>query len=188
MAANNGKRFEKNIKDSCEKQGILWEKFLDNGKFGFNDSRDGSNITRFSSENPCDGFFFIKGHLIYAECKTAQTGSISFNQPPYIQPKGKPKPSIKAHQVKSLFDRVKYPGVNAGLLVEFADRTTKTQTIPGGTFYIDIEKFIRWAAGCGKKSMNVADAREIGIAVDSVKLKVNSRYDIAGMLERICDG
>lgn len=184
MAANNGKRFEQNIKDSCEKQGILWERFIDNGKFGFGESTD----TRFSSENPCDGFLFYDGVIVYVELKTATTGAISHNQPPMIQEKGKTKPSIKANQVKSLLRRKKYDGVNAGLLVEFSDRTTKTQTIPGGTFYIDIENFIRWAAECGKKSMNVDDAREIGTPVDSVKLKVNSRYDIKKLLERICDG
>lgn len=182
MAQNNGKRFEKNIKDSCEKQGILFERFVDNGKFGFGGE---NSVTRFSSENPCDGFLFCKGTLIYVELKTATTGAISHNQPPMVQEKGRAKPSIKANQVKSLLKRKKYEGVNAGLLVEFSDRTTKKQTIPGGTFYIDIDNFIRWAAERGKKSMNVADAREIGIAVDSVKLKVNSRYDIAGLLERI---
>ena len=181
MAANNGKRFEKNIKDSCEKQGILWERFIDGNKWGGGNAES----IRFTPDSPCDGLLFDKGHLIYVELKTAQTGSISFNQPPYIQPKGKQKPSIKAHQVKSLFDRVKYPGVNAGLLVEFSDRTTKTQTIVGGTFYIDIEKFIRWAAECGKKSMNINDARSIGIGIESRTMIKNKRYDMAGMITKI---
>lgn len=157
---------------------------IDGNKFG------GGNAEgiRFTPDSQFDGLIYEKGILICLELKTAQTGNISFNQPPTIQPKGKPKPSIKAHQVKNLIDRKKFDGVHAGLLVEFADRTTKKQTIHGGTFYIDIEKFIRWAAECGKKSMNVVDAREIGIVVDSVKLKVNSRYDIRGMLERIKNG
>jgi len=33
MAKNNGKRFEQNIKASCEKQGILFERFIDSCKF-----------------------------------------------------------------------------------------------------------------------------------------------------------
>ena len=162
----------------------MWEKYLDNGKFGFNEN----TVTRFSSENPCDGHFFHKGVLIYAELKTATTGAISYNQPPDIQPKGKPKPSIKAHQVKNLMARAQYPGVKAGLMVEFSDRETKTKVIKGGTFFIDIETFNLWTQYCGKKSMNVDDARYIGTEVESVKLKVNARYDIRGMLERICDG
>lgn len=184
MVKNKGKRFEKNIKDSCEKQGILWERFIDGNKYGGGNAE----IVRFTPESPCDGLLFDKGNLIYVELKTAQTGSISFNQPPDIQPKGKPKPSIKAHQVKNLMARAEYPGVKAGLLVEFSDRETKTQTIPGGTFYIEIDDFYSWAEKCGKKSMNVADARKIGIEVDSRVLKVNKRYDIRGMLGRIYDG
>lgn len=181
MAQNEGKRFEQNIKASCEKQGILFERFVDNGKFGFGESA----ITRFSSENPCDGFLFFEGVIVYVELKTATTGAISHNQPPMVQEKGKTKPSIKANQVKSLIERAGYDGVEAGLLVEFYDRETKTQTIKGGTFYIDIFDFIGWTVISGKKSMNVTDARSIGTPVDSVKLKVNSRYDIRGMLERI---
>lgn len=180
MAQNNGKRFEKNIKDSCERQNILFERFVDSNKFNGD-----SGITRFTPESPCDGLLFDKGHLIYLELKTAQTGSISFNQPPDIQPKGKPKPSIKAHQVKNLLARAKYPGVRAGLLVEFADRQTKTKLIEGGCFFIDIETFVTWTDYCGKKSMNVDDARYFGTEVAVEKLKVNSRYDIQGMLERI---
>lgn len=180
MAISTGKRFEQNIKDSCEKQNILFERFIDSNKFNGD-----SGITRFTPENPCDGFLFDKGHLIYCELKTAQTGSISFNQPPYFQPKGKAKPSIKAHQVKSLVERSKYEGVKAGLLVEFSDRQTKTKLIEGGCFFIDIEAFVTWTEYCGKKSMNVDDARYIGTEVSAKKLKVNSRYDIAGLLERI---
>ena len=183
MAISTGKRFEQNIKDSCEKQNILFERFIDSNKFNGD-----SGITRFTPENPCDGLLFDKCHLIYVELKTAQTGSISFNQPPDIQPKGKAKPSIKAHQVKNLMARAEYPGVKAGLLVEFSDRETKTKVVKGGTFFIDIETFDLWAQYCGKKSMNVDDARYIGTEVESAKLKVNSRYDIRGMLERICDG
>jgi len=184
MAQNEGKRFEQNIKASCEKQGILWERFIDGNKW---DDGNAESI-RFTPDSPCDGFLFDKGNLIYLELKTAQTGNISFNQPPTIQTKGKPKPSIKAHQVKSLIDRKKFDGVHAGLLVEFSDRETKTQTIPGGTFYIEIDDFYSWAEKCEKKSMNVADARKIGIEVDSRVLKVNRRYDIKKLLERICDG
>lgn len=182
-AQNNGKRFEKNIKDSCEKQNILFERFIDSNKFNGD-----SGITRFTPENPCDGFLFDKGIITYVELKTAQTGSISFNQPPYFQEKGKAKPSIKAHQVKSLVERSKYEGVKAGLLVEFSDRQTKTKLIEGGCFFIDIETFVTWTEYCGKKSMNVEDARYFGTVVEYKQLKVNRRYDIAGMLERINDG
>lgn len=181
MAQNNGKQFEKNVKASCVKQGILFERFIDGNKFG----GSSTDTVRFTPDSPCDGFLFNKGNLCYLELKTAQTGNISFNQPPDIQPKGKPKPSIKAHQVKSLMDRSKYDGVSAGLLVEFSDRETKTKLIKGGMFFIDIETFEMWTRYCGKKSMNVDDARYIGIEVDSTTLVKNRRYDMAGLIDKI---
>lgn len=184
MAGNNGKRFEKNIQDSCKRQGILFERFKDNGKFGFG----GESVTRFSSENPCDGFIYYKGNLIYLELKTAITGSMSFNQPPLIQEKGKTKPSIKTNQIKALKERKDFKGVCGGLLVDFADRQTKTQIVTGGTFFIDIDIFIDWAIGSGKKSMNVDDAKAIGIQLKSEKLKTNYRYDMIDLIERIIDG
>ena len=142
-------------------------------------------MTRFSSENPCDGHIFRKGNLIYVELKTAKTGSISFNQPPLIQDKGKPKPSIKSHQVKSLQERSEFDGVYGGLLIDFSDRQTKTKLIKGGTYFIEINKWLDWASGSDKKSMNLDDAKSIGIPVKSEKLKTNYRYDMIDLLERI---
>lgn len=183
MAVNNGKRFEQNIKASCEKQGILFERFIDSMKFSGHDS----GVTRFTPDSPCDGFIYWNGILIYLELKTACTGSISFNNPPDIQDRTKVKPSIKAHQVKTLLNRKEFDGVEAGLLVEFSDRETKTQTIPGGTFYIDINDFYNWAVHSGKKSMNVKDAELIGLPVYKKMKKVNADYDIERMLKAILD-
>jgi len=184
LTANNGKRFENNIQSSCKKQGILFERYKDNGKFGFG----GDSVTRFSSENPCDGHIFYKGHLIYVELKTAITGSMSFNQPPGYQEKGVAKPSIKTNQLKSLCERELFNGVHGGLLVSFSDRQTKTKIIKGGTFFIDVGSWLLWAYGSVKSSMNVEDARSIGIEVKSEKLKTNYRYNMVDLLERIING
>lgn len=181
MADNNGKKFEKNIQDSCDKQNVLFERYKDNGKFGFGEN----TMTRFTSENPCDGHMFFNGNLIYLELKTAKTSSMSFNQPPTEQIKGENKPSIKAHQVNSLLKRSLFDGVYAGLLVSFSDRQNKSGTVQGGTYFIEINKWLAWAIDCGKKSMNVNDARSIGIEIQSKKLKVNDRYDIVQFLTEI---
>lgn len=183
MATNNGKRFEHNIKASCEKQGILFERFVDSMKFGGHDS----GVTRFTPDSPCDGFIYWNGILTYLELKTACTGSISFNNPPDVQYWERAKPSIKSHQVKTLLSRKEFNGVEAGLLVEFSDRETKTQKIPGGTFYIDIGDFFMWAVQSGKKSMNVKDAELIGLPVSKKMKKVNADYDIERMLKEILD-
>lgn len=183
MAVNKGKRFEQNIKSSCEKQGILFERFVDGNKWGGGNAES----IRFTPDSPCDGFIYWNGHVVYLELKTAQTGSISFNQPPTIQQKDKMKPSIKAHQVKNLIERMRYDGVNSGLLVEFSDRETKTQIVKGGCFYISIDDFYSWSIQCGKKSMNVKDAEIIGLPVIKKMKKVNADYDIERMLKAILD-
>jgi penicillin-binding protein-related factor A (putative recombinase) len=183
MAANNGKRFEQNIKASCEKQGILFERFVDGNKWG----GGSSDTIRFTPDSPCDGFIYWNGILIYLELKTACTGSISFNNPPDVQDRTKVKPSIKAHQVKTLLNRKEFDGVEAGLLVEFSDRVLKTKTIYGGTYYIDINDFYNWAVHSGKKSMNVEDAERIGLLVHKKMKKVNADYDIERMLKAILD-
>lgn len=180
MAHNNGKKFENNVKLSTEKQDILFERFKDNGKFGF------SEQTRFSSENPCDCFMFDGNTLYYMELKSTIGSSISFNQPVEIQPKGKPKPSIKSHQVKSLLERANYNNVYCGLLLDFDDRTNKKgEVIEGGTYYIDIQTFVGWTRSVDKKSINKTDAEFIGIKVDKVKKKVNYTYDIRKLLDDI---
>ena len=178
---NNGKQFEKDIQESCKKQGILFERYKDNGKFGY--SGDGN--TRFSSENPCDGHLFHKGLLVYLELKSTVNGSISFNKNPLIQEKGKPKPSIKTNQIKCLMDRSKHDGVMAGLMVNYYDRETKTGIVFGGTFFIEINKWLAWAEQSGKKSMNLSDARSIGIGIESRTMIKNKRYDMAGMITKI---
>jgi penicillin-binding protein-related factor A (putative recombinase) len=152
----------------------LWERYKDNGKFGFGDK------TRFSSHNPADGHIYWKGTLFYIELKSSKSSSVSFE----LSDTGK-KPSIKYYQIKSLLERVAYDGVYCGFIIWFLDRETKTRTIEGGTYYIDVNDFVAWAEKCGKKSINIDDAKEIGIPVPFKKLKVNYRYDIEELVKRI---
>lgn len=175
---NNGKKFENAIGKSAAKQGILYERFKDNGKFGF------GNETRFSSQNPCDCFMFNNGKLFYMELKSTIGTSISFNQP--CGEKGNGTYMIKSHQVKSLIERSKYKYVYCGLLLDFADReNTKGNVIEGGTYYIDINTFVGWTEVINKKSINKNDAELIGIKVNRDLKKVNYEYDIKTMLDDI---
>ena len=178
MANNTGKKFEKAIEKSVNKAGFLYERFKDNGKFGFSEN------TRFSSENPCDCFIFDGHYLTYLELKSTVNTSISFNQP--CDEKAKGTFMIKPHQVKSLLIRAKFPNVVCGLLLDFADRTTsKGVPIDGGTYFIDIETFKGWADSVSKKSINQTDAALIGIKVDRTKLKTNYTYNIKKLIDNI---
>ena len=175
---NNGKKFENAIGKSAVKQGILYERFKDNGKFGF------SQETRFSSQNPCDCFMFDNGKLFYIELKSTIGTSISFNQP--CDKKGNGTYMIKPHQVKSLIERSKYKDVYCGLLLDFADReNAKEEVIEGGTYYIDINTFVGWTKVVNKKSINKKDAEVIGTKVNRKLKKVNYEYDIKTMLNNI---
>lgn len=145
-------------------------------------------MTRFSSENPCDGHIFDGSTLYYVELKSTTGSSMSFNQPPDVQEKDKTKPMIKTHQVKALLERSAYENVVCGLIVDYADRQTKKEYIPGGTYFIGINTWFEWAKECGKKSMNLQDVQRIGVKIDREKLKTNYRYDIKKLLVEIEKG
>lgn len=175
MSGGEGKRFEQNIKDSCMKQDILWERYPDSNKFG-----DHSQA-RFTMKSPCDGHIFKDGNLYYIELKSSKTGSVSFE----LEKTAGSSKSIKAHQIKSLLERSKYDGVTAGFIIWFLPKKTKTLDIEGGAYFINIKRFIAWAAECGKKSINKRDAEDIGIPIKYKMLKVNNQYDIIGLLDDV---
>lgn len=182
MASNNGKKFEGNVSKSAKCQDLLFERFQDSNKF----NQGGTQGIRFTLESPCDCFVHDGCCLYYMELKTTIGTSMSFNQPIEVQPKGKPKPSIKSHQIKSLLERSQYPNVYCGLLLDFDDRVnSKGETLEGGTYYIDIHTFVGWTRSVTKKSINQTDAQIIGIQVDRKKLKTNYKYDIRKLLEDI---
>lgn len=174
MENNVGKQFERNFKDSCDKQGILWERYPDSNKFNFGKG------TRFTTQNPCDGHIFYKGHLYYIELKSSKTGSLSFRLPP-----SKEQTSIKPHQIKSLLERDKYDDVHGAFIIWFCDRDTKTKKIHGGTYYIPIQKFYQWAIHTNKKSINIDDAMMIGTPIDMKKKKVNYEFNVKWLLHEL---
>lgn len=178
MPKNNGKKFEKNFQESCKKSNVLFERFIDSNKFGNN------NASRFTPQNPCDGFMF-SGNLIYVELKSTTTGSLSYNVPPNLKVKGK-QFAIKPHQVQALMERSEYDGVYCGLIIDFSDRQTKTKFIQGGTYYIDINDFFIYALESGKGSINLEDAKKIGIEIPRKKKVTNYTYDIQSLIKRIC--
>lgn len=178
----NGKQFEHNFQHSCESQGILYINFDDSNKFSFGGA---DSITRFTPQSICDCTIFTDGHLYLLELKSTINGSMSFNNPPDKKSESKTQPMIKPHQVKSLMDRQHFKDVHCGLLLDFADRETKKLFITGGTYYIPIQTFFDWAIDCGKKSINVEDARLIGIETERKLKKVNYSYDVSKMTSDI---
>lgn len=178
MAKNKGKVFEEQFKKSVIKAGFLFERFPDSNKFG---QGNNENI-RFTLNSPCDCFVFDSSKLFYFELKHTENTGISFNQPP--TEKGG-TPMIKPHQVKSLLERSQYYNVVCGLILDFADRETKTKTIEGGTYFVEINTFVDWCNAVAKKSINKEDCELIGTKIKRTKKKVNYVYDIEDLLSHI---
>lgn len=178
---NNGKPFEAAIKESCQKDNILFERYIDSNKFGFQDG----GAHRFTPENPCDCHMYNGNSLFYMELKSTVGTGISFNNPVLIQPKGKAKPSIKTNQIKNLVERSKYKNTYCGLLLDYANRELKSGTKFGGTYYIDVNDFVNWTKSVDKKSINKDEASAIGVEVNRHIKKVNYNYDVRELLNKI---
>lgn len=172
MTQNNGKRFEQSFAKSCTKRGILFERYKDNGKFGFSDK------TRFSSHNPCDGHIFYKQNLFYVELKTTRQSSISFERIKSTQQR-----MIKAHQIKSLHDRNVYDHVYGCLILNFEPRNTKTTYFEGSCWLINVDDFIKWIDTTERLSINEDECSKIGIQIEREVLKVNFDYEIKNALD-----
>ena len=179
MSKNEGKIFEEQFKKSVNKLGILFERFPDSNKFG----QFTNESTRFTLNSPCDCFMFDSKKLFYLELKHTGNPGISFNQPP--TEKTKKTVMIKPHQVKSLLERSQYTNVACGLVLDFADRETKTKFIEGGTYFVEINTFVDWCNAVAKKSINLEDCKMIGIKIDRFKKQKYYAYDIEKLINDI---
>lgn len=171
---NNGKRFEQSFAKSCKKRGILFERYKDNGKYGFTDK------TRFSSFNVCDGHIFYQNTLFYVELKTTRQSSISFEKE-----KSKQTRMIKYHQIMSLNERNSYDNVYGCLVLNFEPRYTKQKYYDGSCWLIIIDDFINWMNTTNRKSINEEECSHIGLKIDRTLLKVNYDYKIDMLLDEI---
>ena len=158
----------------------MFERFKDSNKFSFNKD----NITRFTPNNPCDGFFFYKGILTYVELKSTH-GNITFNQPIEVQEKGKAKPMIKTSQVLDLLKRSKYKDVVCGLIIRFENIDKKTEISNPYIGFVEINDFVKWTKKCNKKSMNVNEFKQISLKIEYKQPKVSYIYNLEKMLETI---
>lgn len=177
MNKNGGKIFEQQFQKSCAKQKICCIRLVDSNKFGEHAQ------SRFTPDNICDFICFNGDILLLAELKHTKGTSISFNQP--VTEKGDGTYMIKPKQVKSLLKYIDFKNVICGLILDFADRETKTKTIEGGTYFIEINTFVDWCNAVAKKSINQEDCEMIGTKIKRTKKKVNYEYDIEQLLNDI---
>jgi len=159
LTLNTGKKFEEDFKKSVP-IGTYYLRLHDSA-IGF----DVENSTqRFSLKSPYDIVLCKNGRMYAFELKSNQEKSMSFY--------GKTS-KIKEKQVEELIKAEK-SGAFAGLILNF-------RCFPE-TYFIKASDFRRFMDVCGKKSININDARSIGILVPHRKLKVNYRYDLSVLL------
>lgn len=156
---NPGKQFEEDFKKSVPKD--VYYLRLHDSAIGFDVA---SSTQRFALQSPYDVVLCRQGRMYALELKSNQEKSMSFS--------GK-TPRIKERQVDEL---VKAENANAiaGLVLNFRSQEE--------TYFILASEFKRFMETCGKKSINIADARSIGVLIPCKKLKVHFRYDLNTIL------
>lgn len=170
MATNVGKRFEENWKKSIP-DNVMYYRLKDSAQ-----SFGGCSNLRFSSKNPCDCFLFSSPYLYALELKSVGTSSIFFERTK------EEKGVIHYHQIKGLREFVGYKNVVAGFLFNFRKKDTEI------TYYQHISDFDKMIDSIDKKSFNEKDLAKFNpYIVNNRKLKVNYRYDVADLLNRIAE-
>lgn len=173
LAKNVGKRFEENWKASIPSD-IFYYRLKDQAQ-----SFGGCSNLRFSSKNPCDCFLFSSPYMYALELKSVGTSYISFESEE--DAKQKKHKVIHYHQIKGLREFVGYKNMIAGFLFNFRKKDN-TET----TYFQHINDFDRMIAYIDKKSFNEKDLAKFNpIIVNSRKLKVNYRYHVSELLEKL---
>lgn len=169
LAKNVGKRFEENWKASIPSD-VFYYRLKDQAQ-----SFGGCSNLRFSSKNPCDCFLFSSPYMYALELKSVGTSSISFERTK------EEKGVIHYHQIKGLREFVGYKNMIAGFLFNFRKKNNMETT-----YFQHINDFDRMIASMDKKSFNEKDLAKFNpIIVNSRKLKVNYRYHVSELLEKL---
>jgi len=159
---NQGKLFEEDFKASIKEAYYL--RLHDSANaFDVNDdkSKNGKSKLRFSLKSPYDAIVCRNGQMHCFELKSIGTSSASFM--------GR-SPRIKIRQVKELLRAETEGGARSYLVINFRKY--------GETYAIRPADFLNWANSITKKSINIDDARKLGIFVPSSKKRTRYRYDI----------
>lgn len=174
---NEGKKFEKLIRDNSKEEGLYYLRLQDNLKLGV--KVEGA---RFSQRSPYDSVLFGSPYLYCLELKSVGTTSLSYGD--------RPSCNIKAHQINSLLAASQFDNVFAGFLIQFRKRITKTSERDEKVFFVEINKFKDFTENNDKKSISYEDCKKIGIIAPSLnvgKRVVKYKYLIKELLVLIIE-
>lgn len=164
MAKNEGKKFEEDFKQSCEKVNNLFVYRFKDGTSSWSSNED--NKTRFQATNICDMEIFYQGKLVLLELKSVLKSSLPFG-------------NIKNSQIEGL---TKAFNKNAshmfiGFLVNFRDHEE--------TYFMSIEQFNQYVTEAERKSIPIDYFRNNCILVEQKKKKVRYSYNIEKFMDRL---
>ena len=163
---NPGKKFEQNFAKSVP-DNVYYMRIKDSA----NSYSHGAGSS-FTSNNPFDCFMLYNGFFLPMELKSSKENRFSVQTED-----GKTGYDIKLHQIKSLTKAQQFDNVMAGFVLDFRC---------GKTYWISILDFNDCLAETGKKSINAQDVENHhGIIISKKIMKVNYKYDILGLLEKI---
>ena len=171
MAKNVGKKFEQNFKESVPED-VMFFRIPDQ-------PQSFQQTAKFSLKPPFDSFMFYKGTLLCLELKTTKSKSFS------VELDKNDKGMIHYHQLENLREYSKYDGVVAGLILNFRINED-TEKYTEFTYFISIENFDKMMKNIDKKSFNMIDLLNYSpIKIESIKKRVNFKYDIGSFLLHI---
>ena len=175
-----GKRFERDFKASIPPD--AWCYRLRDSPISYYGGSEAEGI-RFAQDNICDFFLYRAPTLYLLELKTVGTRSAAL-----ASLFGKYDPDKHAYKKQKHLQDMAVAATRRGLqaLVVLNYRLSEhTYALPADTVLRFVEQAID---NGGRKSIPESWCRENGIAVAARQLRVNWRYDVAGMMEAVEGG
>lgn len=174
---NEGKRFERDWKASVPK-GAWCYRLRDSAVSYYGGS--GAEGIRFSSDNICDFVLYRCPVLYLLELKTVGTPSAAM-----ASLFGKWDPEKQAYKKQKHLQQMAMaeqsaPGVCARVVINYR-LTGHTYAVP----VADVLELVERAAAGGRKSIPEQFCANYGTPVAARQLRVNWRYDVAGMMEKL---
>jgi len=151
---NNGKRFEKEVKDSIPPY-CFYYRFKD-GTASFGGESD--NV-RFQASNMCDCLVFNSQtkFLWFIELKTHKGKSI-------------PLSAIRQNQITELLKASMFKGINAGLIINFRDIEK--------CYWVHIQEIQLFIDGGTRKSISIDWCKEYGTEIVIIKKRTSYRLEL----------
>ena len=174
-----GKRFERDFKASVP--GDAWCYRLRDSPISYYGGSEAEGI-RFAQDNICDFFLFRAPALYLLELKTVGTRSAPLTSlfGRFDGDKGTYK---KQKHLQDMADAATHAGLRALVVLNYR-LAEHTYALPAA----DVLDFVRQAIAGGRKSIPEDWCREHGCPVIARRLRVNWRYDVAGMMEAVEGG